>query len=472
MAAWRGWIEPEYRPCADAYFAGLADAAAGADRDRRTTTVVRCGDRVCVAKRHPGPPWWVWRTRAHVEARRYKRLRAAGVPVPRVLGAAYDGHAAAVFLEWLGDGPTWMEWLRAGGADRREWVAMLERTGRLVRSMHDAGFEHRDLHAGNLLVRGDRIFVVDLHRGRFRAPLDDAARIADLGFLALSISNHCSTADLWRLVAAYEDGPASRARLRSVLEAMAQARLRYARDRERRATMEGSRFERIAHGYRVRGAAEPVGERTVLKEAGRRRTLLAGGAVIKQYRRDPLRGWFERLAGTGAGEREWRNLEGFRVRGLPAPAAISYRRWLDREEVVMERIEGAETLWEYVKARYAAWGARERNAFIECLARAVRRMHERGVAHGDLKANNVLVRHEGVCFVDLDRVRTAAEIPPEWAERNLAELCAAVGPPVSRADRLRFLRAYAGNRTYWNREWKQIARRVYDLARRRRHHWP
>jgi 3-deoxy-D-manno-octulosonic acid kinase len=48
-----------------------------------------------------------------------------------------------------------------------EWAA----TAKLVRSMHDAGLEHRDLNLGNLLVRGGpetglEVFVVDLDRAR------------------------------------------------------------------------------------------------------------------------------------------------------------------------------------------------------------------------------------------------------------------------------------------------------------------
>jgi hypothetical protein len=46
-----------------------------------------------------------------------------------------------------------------------------------VRKMHDLGVEHRDLNLGNLLVAGDRAWVIDLDRARLHdAPLGFAAR--------------------------------------------------------------------------------------------------------------------------------------------------------------------------------------------------------------------------------------------------------------------------------------------------------
>jgi hypothetical protein len=72
---------------------------------------------------------------------------------------------------------------------RRRWSRERGTEGELdavlaaVRAMHDAGFRHRDLNLGNLLVSGDppEGFVVDLDGGSWdEGPLDAAARAASL----------------------------------------------------------------------------------------------------------------------------------------------------------------------------------------------------------------------------------------------------------------------------------------------------
>jgi tRNA A-37 threonylcarbamoyl transferase component Bud32 len=107
------------------------------------------------------------------------------------------------------------------------------------------------------------------------------------------------------------------------------------------------------------------------------------------------------------------------------------------------------------------------------LGRFVREMHRAGVHHGDLKANNILVR-PGPEFlvIDLDRAELYAEVPLERRLSDLAQLNAALGAPVTPGDRLAFYRIYAGRETEWNREWKSRVREIMRRTRARRHRWP
>lgn len=95
--------------------------------------------------------------------------------VPRGTGH-YGGYLAVVAIEGAED--LRRKWSRRGAGDA-ELDAVLE----TVRAMHDAGFRHRDLNLGNLLVAGDPPagFVVDLDGGAWgRAPLGAGARSASL----------------------------------------------------------------------------------------------------------------------------------------------------------------------------------------------------------------------------------------------------------------------------------------------------
>jgi len=92
-----------------------------------------------------------------------------------------------------------------------------------------------------------------------------------------------------------------------------------------------------------------------------------------------------------------------------------------------------------------------RRAILEAAGRAIRALHDAGFEHPDLHLKNLLVATDGrVLLVDLDGARRHAELPRQKRLAGLyrfdryAAKQAAAGLPVSRTDRLRVLKAYAG----------------------------
>jgi 3-deoxy-D-manno-octulosonic acid kinase len=122
------------------------------------------------------------------------RLREAGAPVPRPLfaiawrrGAAWNAALGTAFVEDAVDAAARLARAPARTPLRR----LLAAAGRAVRTFHDAGGSHPDLHVGNLLVRerGDtpEVFVVDLDGASAGAPLAPAQRMAQLMRLVRSL---------------------------------------------------------------------------------------------------------------------------------------------------------------------------------------------------------------------------------------------------------------------------------------------
>ena len=77
-------------------------------------------------------------------------------------------HRAWAAYEEIADAPDVIEYLRSGDPPTTEEIGLV--VG-VIRKMHDAGIEHRDLNLGNLLLRrragmGSEAFVVDLDRAR------------------------------------------------------------------------------------------------------------------------------------------------------------------------------------------------------------------------------------------------------------------------------------------------------------------
>ena len=139
--------------------------------------------------------------------------------------------------------------------------------------------------------------------------------------------------------------------------------------------------------------------------SGRGASAILDGWRLKRFRRGGLTAplWGDRypgasrlvaaLAASGEAAR----------RGVPTPEAVALLVERDRGPLVRgylatEEIGGAEDL-----AKRAVRGAVTRRDLEEAM-RAVRRMHDRGVAHPDLNLGNLLLTATGVYIVDLDRV--------------------------------------------------------------------
>ncbi len=111
------------------------------------------------------------RTRAFREMRLTAELHERGLPVPRPLAAGVTRHGltyeAALITVRIAGARALAELLLTNDADE----ALLERVGATVRRFHDAGLDHVDLNARNLLVdpRG-KIWLIDLDRCRRRRP--------------------------------------------------------------------------------------------------------------------------------------------------------------------------------------------------------------------------------------------------------------------------------------------------------------
>lgn len=116
---------------------------------------------------------YVWtgleRTRAFREMRLTAELKQRGLPVPAPVAAGVWRHGpsytATLITRLIPGVQALAERLPTASPD------LLKRVGHTVRRFHDAGLDHVDLNARNLLVDADdRIWLIDLDRCRLRTP--------------------------------------------------------------------------------------------------------------------------------------------------------------------------------------------------------------------------------------------------------------------------------------------------------------
>jgi hypothetical protein len=191
--------------------------------------------------------------------------------------------------------------------------------------------------------------------------------------------------------------------------------------------------------------------------------------LLKRNAYPPSRGW-RHAAGRSKARRELAVAEGLAARGVAVvvPLAAGERRCKGRLVecfLLVELVSGARDL-------RRVWSdpclpPSRRRQLARALGALVREAHAAGLDQDDLAPNNVLVSAEtdALRLVDFERARLRSRTGLRGRRRSLAKLArAAAGVPSSQ--RLRFLRAYAGDpgeaRLWWNRlrdEAPRLARR-------------
>jgi len=115
---------------------------------------------------------------------------------------------------------------------------------------------------------------------------------------------------------------------------------------------------------------------------------------------------------------------------------------------------------------------RSKREYIKELALATHRLHGCGFVHGDLVPSNILVQAQDgrVTFFYMDNDRTRrypAWLPHLLWKRNLVQLNRFVLAGITLQDRMRFLKAYLGGKT-WERKGRRLARWLEKKTRKRR----
>ncbi len=404
-----------------------------------------------------------------------------GVPTPPALAFAESrspGAAAEsfiVFAEIADSVPAIDSSWRTGPAAG----AFFEALGGFVRSVHDADVYHPDLHLGNVLARrepgGYGFHLIDLHSLGAVGGLSPAGAVENMAHVRNSLGDG-GEALFERFLDGYfgKGPPQGLARDAAARESALRAgKLRISRHASRtaKALRDSSGFVAAAAGglriYCRRGlnpaaAAEAFSSFSergpVLLKKDESAEVRAGfvldgkGAVGKMYVPSGFTQRLKAFAGFGRGRRAYLNGAGLEVRGIPAaaPLALVVSRapaLAPRSAVFMEDLTGG------FRGADAAMGGlmgdgRRLKLLVEALGLAVGRMHAAGVYPHDLKACNLMVQDLeagfGVRLVDHDGVSFPGRARTGLGVRNLAQLNNSVPRRVSRAGRLRFLRAYCG----------------------------
>jgi tRNA A-37 threonylcarbamoyl transferase component Bud32 len=126
-------------------------------------------------------------------------------------------------------------------------------------------------------------------------------------------------------------------------------------------------------------------------------------------------------------------------------------------------------LREYVE-RPSSARTRDKRLVIRQLGSVIGRMHTRGIFHGDLRLDNVLLQSGDsgwkFYFIDNERTRQFRRIPDRRRLKNLVQLNM-TGHGITATDRVRFFTSYAEAAGLSKKQTRRIVSRVIPLTNRR-----
>lgn len=433
---------------------------------------------------------------------------------------------------------------------RRDAEHLIEQLAEMLARAHQAGFEHLDMHAANILVqptapRVYRTVFIDLQTARLDRPVTDHAVVRNLAQLNQWFRKNSSVGDRLRFLRAYLrwrnefEGELEHARplgldYRELVAALSSAALRHAdrlgSQRDRRSTRNGSYFSRLSLPNGWRGVAllrckhdsapsrasrmafsrewwvarigDPLrwfgadqGEACKLSHSGTvRRALLEHETTpLPVILKRPLaRSWRRRIAqlfSVSRSMRGWKVGHALLNRDVPTarPLAVLERKLgpLTLDSVLIsEAVVGAIDLESHLRTATGRMRGREwlrhKLDLTQLVVQHIRRLHERGFAHRDCKASNVLLISQPepqLMWIDMDGIRRVREVSTSQIERALVRLHVSLldVPGLTRTDRVRFLKLFYARFGASPDEWRRVylalaadaARKADAKARRR-----
>jgi hypothetical protein len=233
-----------------------------------------------------------------------------------------------------------------------------------------------------------------------------------------------------------------------------------------------------ALGLTTVDGAFAVPARTRAQDGGRYKALAEvrdaqGRVFVKRWDFDRLEVWLRGALKWNfpvfSGPRELERLEALAAAGLRVPEPLSAgertRGLRRRSFVALRALEGTP-----LAAAPPPATPRARHDLVRQVAALAARLHASGFWHKDLYLDNVLRLADGALgLIDCERVeRRAGGPPPRWRVKDLAALDLSAAW-ATRADRVRFLRAYLG-RDRLDDDARRLARAVRRKSARMARH--
>ncbi|MHC5210018.1 MAG: lipopolysaccharide kinase InaA family protein [Planctomycetota bacterium] len=430
-------------------------------------------------------------SRAAAEYRAALALSAAGIRTAPAVGYG-ERRSGGLLREafylgrFLQGSVTLGDWMRAAARDGREEAvrAAAEEAMSLVARMHRVPWQHRDLHANNLLRTPDgALAVIDLHSA-WRVPrITRAMRLENVARLIFSFREMLDVRIAPDLLAAYqkESGDSDDRWVAEAVAALGAFERDYVRGRTARCTKRSTLFDvnRHANGRLFRRRTYEPGVldedldlhrqalardgADVLGSAPRTRVTRirngTRGRVVKEYLPTGPWGAVRQRLGGGRARSAWTGARRLEVLDIATPEGLALLERPDGSSVLVtcELVDGV-SLRTFAEGLEHAAQPGDRADVATQVGWIVGRLSRAGVRHDDLSTKNILLQRVPpaeardvrdrappgawrASLIDLDNLKPMARHDGLGLVRMLTQLFD-VPAWVSRTDRRRFERGF------------------------------
>ena len=417
---------------------------------------------------HPRSPLQMIRNllaaKTQKEARMLYILYKEGINVPFVVNHLKCGSVSALVTRGIeGARPLWE-------LDETSRVKIMLN---MVLLLLQRGFYHQDLHIGNIMMdaKGDAYLVDVYNVSRLKKVKEKHA----LGMLSQVLMAHDSQDDE---LAGYlgglpfiKDTKAVIKRARTLAEAN---RKSWVRGNVRRSLRRGSFSDKIGtsdyNAFVKRGVRIDLDNTiashwenissgvNILKFQDKTQLSKVDSYCVKTYARP-------KFSSGPYALRAWKGLLTLYFNDIPVPEPVAVVVFRDKSSMLITRYLDFMTLDKVFYHDYKDMDYEEKVKLLDDVGRLVGLMHSKGIYHADLKACNFLFdKDKGLFLVDTDRVVQSGSISMRRRLKNLIQLNTSIPLSVSRAARMRFIKAYSG---LVHEDHRELFRKVWLLSRHR-----
>jgi tRNA A-37 threonylcarbamoyl transferase component Bud32 len=352
-----------------------------------------------------------------------KRLASMAIRTPGCLGYGVGRNRSCVIQDWI-DGEGFVHVFFRHGYRERLIPALAE----LLKRLKEKGVCHNDLHLDNVLVSGDELYLIDLHKTKMKNTLGDNDELSNLTHALTMIYEDLSEKEKAHFFELYGNTGIQKA----VEGEIIRLRKKWIESKKKRAFQETSKIVRRAERLYIAGM-EDHGRGAFVE------TLKSDRKVRVERYSDHIRKIYK---GRRRLERAWRNhivLLYLNAAIIPLAYYVKLPSLFSDGFIAMEDLgsQGRE-LDRHLDGFYDDMDISRRRRFIDAFSGFMKRVIAQGIAHNDMKGCNIfVVNNDQFFFLDVEDI-AFGDIDEAVLLRMFVQLNNTIPKRISVSDRLRF----------------------------------
>lgn len=352
-----------------------------------------------------------------------KELASIGIRTPGCLGYGVGRGRSCVVQDWI-DGEGFVHvFFRHGYREQ-----LIPALAGLLRGLKENGVCHNDLHLDNVLVSGDLLYLIDLHKTRIKDALNDKDELSNLTHALTMIYEDLSEKEKGLFFELYGDTGIQRA----VEGEIKRLWRRWIESKKKRAFQETSKIVRRGERLYIAGM-EDHGKGAFVQR------LKSDKKVKVERYSDHVRKIYK---GRRRLEKAWRNhivLLYLNLAIIPHAYYVRLPSLFSEGFIAMEDLGGkGRELDRHLDGIYDGLNISQRRRFIDAFSGFMKGVIEQGVVHNDVKGCNIfVVNNNDFFFLDVEDI-VFEHVDEAILTRMLVQLNTTIPKRIPVSDRMRF----------------------------------